>query len=90
SEEGRRGSTGGCIWLHGTPPQQFARAPLASDGCVVMANPDLKQLLRKVQIGATPVVTARSLQWISQPQAEKEAQSIAGAINGWKDSRAAG
>ncbi|HEX7863688.1 MAG TPA: L,D-transpeptidase family protein [Variovorax sp.] len=86
----RRGKTGGGIWLHGTPPQQFARAPLASDGCVVMANPDLKQLLRKVQIGATPVVTARSLQWISQPQAEKEAQSITSAINGWKDARANG
>ena len=88
--DARRGRTGGGIWLHGTPPQQFARAPLASDGCVVMANPDLKQLLRKVQIGATPVVTARSLQWISQPQAEKEAQSIASAINGWKEARAAG
>ncbi|WP_093177466.1 L,D-transpeptidase family protein [Variovorax sp. YR266] len=86
----RRGKTGGGIWLHGTPPQQFARAPLASDGCVVMANPDLKQLLRKVQIGATPVVTARSLQWISQPQAEKETQSITSAINGWKDARANG
>jgi murein L,D-transpeptidase YafK len=86
----RRGKTGGGIWLHGTPPQQFARAPLASDGCVVMANPDLKQLLRKVQIGATPVVTARSLQWISQPQAEKEAQSITSAITGWKDARASG
>ncbi|XPG51139.1 L,D-transpeptidase [Variovorax sp. 375MFSha3.1] len=86
----RRGKTGGGIWLHGTPPQQFARAPLASDGCVVMANPDLRQLLRKVQIGATPVVTARSLQWISQPQAEKESQSITSAINGWKDARASG
>lgn len=86
----RRGKTGGGIWLHGTPPQQFARAPLASDGCVVMANPDLKQLLRKVQIGATPVVTARSLQWISQSQAEKEAQSIRSAITGWKDARASG
>lgn len=86
----RRGRTGGGIWLHGTPPQQFARAPLASDGCVVMANPDLKQLLRKVQIGATPVVTARSLQWITQPQADKEAQTFSSAINGWKDMRAAG
>ena len=86
----RRGRTGGGIWLHGTPPQQFARAPLASDGCVVMANPDLKQLLRKVQIGATPVVTARSLQWITPPQAEKESQSITSAINGWKEARAAG
>jgi murein L,D-transpeptidase YafK len=86
----RRGRTGGGIWLHGTPPQQFARAPLASDGCVVMANPDLKQLLRKVQIGATPVVTARSLQWISPPQAEKEAQSFTSAINAWKEARASG
>ncbi|SDI23521.1 L,D-transpeptidase catalytic domain [Variovorax sp. OV700] len=86
----RRGKTGGGIWLHGTPPQQFARAPLASDGCVVMANPDLKQLLRKVQIGATPVVTARSLQWISQPQAQKDAQSFTSAIAAWKDARANG
>ena len=86
----RRGKTGGGIWLHGTPPQQFARAPLASDGCVVMANPDLKQLLRKVQIGATPVVTARSLQWISPPQAEKEAQSFTQAVAAWKDARASG
>ncbi|MDZ4359142.1 MAG: L,D-transpeptidase, partial [Variovorax sp.] len=86
----RRGKTGSGIWLHGTPPQQFARAPLASDGCVVMANPDLKQLLRKVQIGATPVVTARSLQWISQPQAEKEEKKFADSIAAWKDARASG
>jgi len=86
----RRGKTGSGIWLHGTPPQQFARAPLASDGCVVMANPDLKQLLRKVQIGATPVVTARSLQWISQPQAEKEEKKFADSITAWKDARASG
>ncbi|MET3443025.1 murein L,D-transpeptidase YafK [Variovorax paradoxus] len=86
----RRGKTGGGIWLHGTPSQQFARAPLASDGCVVMANPDLKQLLRKVQIGATPVITARSLQWISPPQAEKEAQAFASTIAAWKEARANG
>lgn len=86
----RRGKTGSGIWLHGTPPQQFSRAPLASDGCVVMANPDLKQLLRKVQIGATPVVTASSLQWIPRPQAEKEAQTFTSAISAWKDARANG
>ncbi|RST51702.1 murein L,D-transpeptidase family protein [Variovorax sp. DXTD-1] len=86
----RRGKTGGGIWLHGTPSQQFARAPLASDGCVVMANPDLKQLLRKVQIGATPVVTARSLQWVSPPQAEKEAQTFTRTITAWKEARASG
>jgi murein L,D-transpeptidase YafK len=86
----RRGKTGSGIWLHGTPPQQYARAPLASDGCVVMANPDLKQLLRKVQIGATPVVTAPSLKWISRAQADKEAQSFTSAIAAWKEARANG
>jgi len=34
----RRGKTGGGIWLHGTPPDQFSRAPQASDGCVVIAS----------------------------------------------------
>ena len=33
--DSKRGKTGGGIWLHGTPPDQFARAPLATDGCVV-------------------------------------------------------
>ena len=39
----QRGKTGSGIWLHGTPPSQFSRAPQASDGCVVLANPDLEQ-----------------------------------------------
>jgi L,D-transpeptidase YnhG len=36
----KRGKTGSGIWLHGTPSEQFSRAPKASDGCVVLANPD--------------------------------------------------
>ena len=38
-----RGKTGSGIWLHGTPPEQFSRAPRASDGCVVLATPDLER-----------------------------------------------
>lgn len=41
-----RGKTGHGIWLHGTPPDQFSRAPQATDGCVALANPDLERLLR--------------------------------------------
>ena len=46
--------TGSGIWLHGTPPDQFARAPLATDGCLVLANPDLpeKMRLRLLRIAA--------------------------------------
>src|SRR3990167_6256921 len=59
-----RGKTGSGIWLHGTPREQFVRAPLASDGCVVLSNPDLERLLSTVQIRTTPVVIAQSLEWV--------------------------
>src|SRR5690606_11019370 len=37
-----QGKKGHGIWLHGTASDTYSRAPRASDGCVVMANPDLK------------------------------------------------
>lgn len=58
-----RGKTGSGIWLHGTPSNQYARAPLATDGCIALSNPDLKQVLTTVEPRTTPVVIARSLQW---------------------------
>ena len=38
------GRSGSGIWLHGSPPDQFSRAPLATDGCLVLANPDLERI----------------------------------------------
>ncbi|MGE8321115.1 MAG: L,D-transpeptidase family protein [Comamonas sp.] len=56
------GRSGAGIWLHGSPPQQFARLPQASDGCVVLANPDLT-LLMKTVAPQTPVLIRDRLQW---------------------------
>ena len=68
----QRGRTGSGIWLHGTPSVQFVRAPQASDGCVVLANPDLDRLLATVSPRQTPVVIARELVWVA-PEAQREA-----------------
>ncbi|MBM3397710.1 MAG: hypothetical protein FJY28_03645, partial [Betaproteobacteria bacterium] len=38
--------TGSGIWLHGSPSQQYARPPTATDGCVVLANDDMTRLIR--------------------------------------------
>jgi lipoprotein-anchoring transpeptidase ErfK/SrfK len=62
----KRGKTGSGIWLHGTPPDQFSRPPLATDGCVVLANPDLETLVRTVEVRTTPVVIAPRLEWVAQ------------------------
>ncbi|OYZ82252.1 MAG: hypothetical protein B7Y03_11280 [Polaromonas sp. 24-62-144] len=59
----KRGKTGGGIWLHGAPSNQFARAPLSTEGCVALANPDLQRIIKTVEIGTTPVVIAQSLRW---------------------------
>ncbi|CAN5324947.1 hypothetical protein BH10PSE18_BH10PSE18_20830 [soil metagenome] len=83
----RRGRTGGGIWLHGTPPQQYARAPLSTDGCVVMANTDLREVVRRVEVGATPVVIASSLKWITPQQAKTELGSFNDVLNAWRDAR---
>src|SRR5690606_2533494 len=38
----RLGRNGYGIWLHGTPSAVYARPPRASDGCIVLANPDIE------------------------------------------------
>lgn len=60
------GRTGDGIWLHGAPPDQFARLPEASDGCVVLANPDLISLMKTVA-PQTPVLIRNTMQWVAQP-----------------------
>jgi hypothetical protein len=73
-----RGKTGSGIWLHGTPPDQFSRAPQATDGCLVLANPDLERILRTVEPRSTPVVIARQLQWVQPHSVAGRAQVVRG------------
>lgn len=83
----QRGKTGSGIWLHGTPSDQFVRAPQASDGCVVLSNPDLKRLLETVQIRSTPVVIAPRLEWADPTALADERASFASALENWRRSR---
>ncbi|HMN92994.1 MAG TPA: L,D-transpeptidase family protein [Hydrogenophaga sp.] len=83
----QRGKTGSGIWLHGTPSEQFVRAPLASDGCVVLSNPDLERLLRTVQIRTTPVVIAEALQWVSADALSTRRASFESALESWRIAR---
>ena len=85
-----RGKTGGGIWLHGTPPEQFARAPLSTDGCLVLANPDLERILRTVEPRSTPVVIARQLQWVAPHAAQREAQAFDAVLNAWRSAKTEG
>ncbi len=84
----RRGKTGSGIWLHGTPSNQFSRAPKATDGCVVMSNPDLERILATVQIRTTPVVIASSLQWARAEQSNADVKAFDTAWTEWRSAKA--
>ena len=86
----RRGKTGSGIWLHGTPPDQFARAPLATDGCLVLANPDLQRILRTVEPRSTPIVIARQLHWVAPHSVSAERKSFDAVLDAWRSAKTAG
>lgn len=85
-----RGKTGSGIWLHGTPPDQFSRAPLATDGCVALANPDLERILRTVEPRSTPVVIAKQLQWVQAHSVQAERNSFEAVLNAWSAAKSEG
>jgi murein L,D-transpeptidase YafK len=88
--DARRGKTGGGIWLHGTPPNQFSRAPKATDGCVVLANPDLDRIIRTVEVRSTPVVIAPSLRWVAPQSQQADARGFADALAQWRAAKSSG
>jgi L,D-transpeptidase YnhG len=83
----RRGKTGSGIWLHGTPPDQFSRAPRATDGCVVMANTDLGRIMNTVGIRTTPVVIAEKLQWVPVQSMATEGSQFSGTLQAWRKAK---
>jgi len=86
----KRGKTGGGIWLHGTPSTQFSRPPLSTDGCVVLANPDLAHIVRTVEVRTTPVVISSQLQWVAQHSARAQGKPFEDALQAWLSAKSSG
>lgn len=86
----KRGKTGGGIWLHGTPPHQFSRPPQATDGCVVLANPDLEHIIHTVEVRTTPVVIATQLQWVAPQSARAASKPFEEALFAWRNAKTSG
>ncbi|MEA3393248.1 MAG: L,D-transpeptidase, partial [Pseudomonadota bacterium] len=88
--DSKRGKTGRGIWLHGTPPNQFSRPPLASDGCVVLANPDLDRLIRTVEVRTTPVVISHKLDWVAPHSTRAQSKPFEEALTAWRNAKSSG
>lgn len=80
----RHQRTGHGIWVHGVPSNTFSRAPLASEGCVAVANPDFASLAPFVEPGVTPVLFVDSINWVSQDDNRLLAAALRDRVMQWR------
>lgn len=80
----RAGRDGFGIWLHGAPRTTYARAPRASDGCVVLANDDLRALVTFVDGARTPVVIEDGVRMVAPATLRAERFALEQAIESWR------
>lgn len=86
----QRGKTGSGIWLHGSPSEQFARPPQASEGCVVLSNPDFESVLARVETRTTPVVIANELNWVDPSALDQDRRRFQASLEAWRQSKSKG
>jgi murein L,D-transpeptidase YafK len=78
------GKTGYGIWLHGVPSDNYSRAPWASDGCIALANPDIEDLGKRVQVGVTPVIIADRVEWLTPEAWRTERDAFVRQLEAWR------
>ena len=80
----RNQRTGGGIWIHGTPSYTYNRSPWASNGCIVVSNPDFLHFDKYIQPELrTPVIVAEQINWISREQWLAKRQQVMQLLSSW-------
>ncbi len=80
----RKQRTGGGIWIHGTPSYTYNRSPWASDGCIVVSNPDFLHIDDYIRPELhTPVVVAEQVNWITRDQWLAKRQQVMQLLSTW-------
>ena len=80
----RHRRTGDGIWLHGTPSYTYNRAPLSSNGCMVVSNPDFINLKKYISPEMnTPVIVVKDIRWIDEGQWMVQQQQMNLLLSEW-------
>ncbi len=79
--------TGSGIWLHGTPSAQYARAPESTDGCVVLSNPEMGQLLNLPGLRMTPVIISEKIDWVTPEESSNAFKDFKPSLDAWLAAR---
>jgi len=80
----RQGKSGHGIWLHGVPKDTYSRAPRASNGCVVLSNPDMTNVGKSLQPGLTPVIISDKVEWVTPEEWRSQRERFKGELEAWR------
>ena len=78
--------TGSGIWLHGTPSGVYSRPPRDSNGCIILANQDLKYILALIGKEKTPVILDKKITWVDINQWKEKYWKLVDRIEQWRKS----
>jgi len=77
----RRGGDG--IWIHGTAESDRIRNPRSTDGCVVIRDEDLQDLVSRVRILETPVIIRKRIGWLERRRWERQQRAFLERLQLW-------
>lgn len=82
--------TGSGIWLHGVPNSTDSRPPRSSEGCVTMANADLRALRPYIRQGRTPILLSDAVSWVEPAEAAAVRDDLVERTDAWRKAWIAG
>lgn len=78
------GRSGSGIWLHGVSSETFSRPPLASDGCVVLANQDFLSISAMIDIGKTPIIISEQVEFVDKIKWNSDKKNASKLLEDWR------
>jgi len=86
----RQGRGGSRIWIHGSPHDDMLRPPRDTDGCVVLPNAALRELMAMVATHTTPVLIASALEWQAPEAQDARRKAFEAVWRDWQQARRSG
>lgn len=71
------------IWIHGTAEGDRIKKPRNTDGCVVIRDEDLRDLLSRVRILETPVIIRKRIGWVDRGHWQRQRRSFIERLQLW-------
>jgi murein L,D-transpeptidase YafK len=82
--DNRNHRSGGGIWIHGTPSYTYNRAPLSSNGCIVLSNADFMRINDYINPQQhTPIIIALNINWITPEVWQQHQKSMMQVLTNW-------